>query len=102
VILCFSSSEGSVLDGRIRFSAVLIVLLIAFGLCFPFLGGSMILVGLTERLILRRIPVAQGWLGLCESGRVTGSQFMRTGVTTHREIPTTLLAKGSPFRTALM
>jgi uncharacterized iron-regulated membrane protein len=50
---------------RVRFSAGLIALLVAFGLYFPFLGGSMILVGLTERLVLRRIPASQRWLGLC-------------------------------------
>jgi uncharacterized iron-regulated membrane protein len=49
---------------RVRFSAGLITLLIAFGLYFPFLGGSMILVALTERLLLRRLPTTQRWLGL--------------------------------------
>jgi uncharacterized iron-regulated membrane protein len=49
---------------RVRFSAGLLTLLVAFGLYFPFLGGSIILVGLTERFILRRIPAAQRWLGL--------------------------------------
>jgi uncharacterized iron-regulated membrane protein len=52
---------------RVRFSAGLIGLLIAFGLYFPFLGGSMILVGLTERFILRHIPATQRWLGLSGS-----------------------------------
>lgn len=49
---------------RVRFSAGLIALLIAFGLYFPFLGGSMILVALTERFLLRRLPATQRWLGL--------------------------------------
>ena len=49
---------------RVRFSAALIALMIAFGLYFPFLGGSMILVGLGERFILSRIPTTQRWLGL--------------------------------------
>ena len=49
---------------HIRFSAGLITLLIAFGLYFPFLGGSMILVVLTERFFLRRLPATQRWLGL--------------------------------------
>jgi uncharacterized iron-regulated membrane protein len=53
-----------ILIRRVRFSAGLVALLIAFGLYFPFLGGSMILVGLTERLVLRRIPATQRWLGL--------------------------------------
>jgi uncharacterized iron-regulated membrane protein len=52
---------------RVGFSAGLIALLIAFGLYFPFLGGSMILVGLTERFILRHIPATQRWLGLSGS-----------------------------------
>ena len=49
---------------RVRFSAALIALLVVFCLYFPFLGGSMILVFLTERFILRRIPATQRWLGL--------------------------------------
>jgi uncharacterized iron-regulated membrane protein len=49
---------------RVRFSAGLVALMIAFGIYFPFLGGSMILVGLTERFVLRRIPATQRWLGL--------------------------------------
>jgi uncharacterized iron-regulated membrane protein len=49
---------------RVRFSAGLIALLVAFGIYFPFLGGSMILVGLVERFVLSRIPVTRNWLGL--------------------------------------
>ena len=49
---------------RVGFSAGLISIMIMFGLYFPFLGGSMILVALTERFILRRIPAARVWLGL--------------------------------------
>jgi uncharacterized iron-regulated membrane protein len=49
---------------RVRFSGALIPLLVAFGLYFPFLGGSMILVGFTERFLLRRIHATQRWLGL--------------------------------------
>ncbi len=48
----------------VRFSVGLIALLVGFGLYFPMLGGSMILVGLMERLLLRRIPATQHWLGL--------------------------------------
>jgi uncharacterized iron-regulated membrane protein len=48
----------------VRFSAALITLMVALGLYFPFLGGSMLLVLLTERFILRRIPTTQHWLGL--------------------------------------
>lgn len=49
---------------RVPFSAGLIALLIALGLYFPLLGGSMIVVGLTERFLLRRIPTTRHWLGL--------------------------------------
>jgi len=49
---------------RVRFSAALVALLIALGLYFPLLGASMIVVGLSERFILRRIPTTQHWLGL--------------------------------------
>jgi uncharacterized iron-regulated membrane protein len=49
---------------RVRFSAGLIAAMILFGLYFPFLGVSMILVGLTERFLLRRIGSTQHWLGL--------------------------------------
>jgi uncharacterized iron-regulated membrane protein len=48
----------------VRFSAGLIAIMVFLGLYFPFLGGSMLLVLLTERLILRRIPTTQHWLGL--------------------------------------
>ena len=49
---------------RVRFSAGLIALMILFGVYFPFLGGSMILVGLLERFILSRIATTRHWLGL--------------------------------------
>jgi uncharacterized iron-regulated membrane protein len=49
---------------RVRFSAGLVALLVAFGLYFPFLGGSMLLVGLAEHFVLRRIPATRRWLGL--------------------------------------
>lgn len=49
---------------RVRFSKTLVATMVLFGLYFPFLGGSMILVGLTERLILRRFSATRHWLGL--------------------------------------
>jgi uncharacterized iron-regulated membrane protein len=49
---------------KIPWSGGLIAIMIAFGLYFPFLGGSMILVGLAERFILRKIPGTRRWLGL--------------------------------------
>ena len=49
---------------RVRFSAALVSLMIALGIYFPFLGVSMILVGLTERFVLRRLAVTARWLGL--------------------------------------
>jgi len=48
----------------VRFSAGLVTLMVVFGLYFPFLGGSMILVALVERFVLRRLPAARLWLGL--------------------------------------
>jgi uncharacterized iron-regulated membrane protein len=52
---------------RIPFSAALIAAMVAFGLYFPFLGGSMVLVALVERFILGRIPYTRRWLGLYTS-----------------------------------
>ena len=49
---------------RIRFSFGLVAGLAAFGVYFPFLGTSMVVVGLVERFILRRLPSTQRWLGL--------------------------------------
>jgi uncharacterized iron-regulated membrane protein len=49
---------------RVPFSAGLIAILVVLGLYFPFLGGSMILVALAERFILRKIPSTRRWLGL--------------------------------------
>ena len=49
---------------RVRFSAGLVTAMVALGLYFPFLGGSMIFVGLTEKFVLRRLPKARLWLGL--------------------------------------
>jgi uncharacterized iron-regulated membrane protein len=49
---------------RVHYSGALIILLVAFGLYFPLLGGSMIIVGLLERFLLSRIKATQSWLGL--------------------------------------
>jgi uncharacterized iron-regulated membrane protein len=54
---------------HVRFSAGLIALLVALGIYFPFLGASMILVALTERFLLSRIPATQRWLGLRRPSR---------------------------------
>ena len=48
----------------VRFSAGLIAVMLAFGVYFPFLGVSMIAVGLAERFVLRKLPSTQHWLGL--------------------------------------
>jgi uncharacterized iron-regulated membrane protein len=48
----------------VRFSAGLVALMVLLGLYFPLLGGSMILVILTEKFILRRMPATRMWLGL--------------------------------------
>jgi uncharacterized iron-regulated membrane protein len=50
--------------GRVRFSVGLIALMVALGIYFPFLGGSMILVAVIEHFVLKRIYGAQKWLGL--------------------------------------
>jgi uncharacterized iron-regulated membrane protein len=49
---------------RVRFSWSLVTLILALSIYFPFLGGSMILVALAEKFVLRRIPATQRWLGL--------------------------------------
>lgn len=49
---------------RIRLSWALMAFLVVFGIYMPFLGGSMILVVLVERFILRKIAAARSWLGL--------------------------------------
>jgi uncharacterized iron-regulated membrane protein len=48
----------------VRFSIGLVILMVLFGLYFPFLGGSMIVVILIEKFILRRMPATRLWLGL--------------------------------------
>jgi uncharacterized iron-regulated membrane protein len=53
---------------RVRFSAGLIAAMVALGLYFPFLGASMVLVGLIERFVFRRIVSTQRWLGLSPMG----------------------------------
>jgi len=55
---------------RVRFSAGLVALMVFLGLYFPFLGVSMILVGLVERFVLRRIASTRRWLGLRELASV--------------------------------
>jgi uncharacterized iron-regulated membrane protein len=49
---------------RVRFSAGLIAAMVALGLYFPFLGGSMVLVGLADRFVLPRFSTLSQWLGL--------------------------------------
>jgi uncharacterized iron-regulated membrane protein len=49
---------------RVRFSYGLIALMVVLGLYFPFLGVSMVLVGLTERFVLPRFRGLSRWLGL--------------------------------------
>lgn len=49
---------------RIRFSWGLIAFLIVFGIYMPFLGGSMIVIALVERFVLRKIAATRLWLGL--------------------------------------
>lgn len=49
---------------KVPFSIALVVFIVAFGIYMPFLGGSIILVFLCERFLLRNIPPVQIWLGL--------------------------------------
>lgn len=51
-------------EGRPRFSAGLLAIVIMLGVLLPLFGLSLILVWLVERLVLRRIPMAGEWLGL--------------------------------------
>lgn len=55
---------------KVRFSAGLVAAMVALGIYFPFLGGSMILVGLTERFLLSKIPAVRRWLNLYGSQAV--------------------------------
>jgi uncharacterized iron-regulated membrane protein len=43
----------------------LVILITAFGVYLPLMGLSIIVVLLTERFMLQRIPAARHWLGLC-------------------------------------
>jgi uncharacterized iron-regulated membrane protein len=49
---------------RIRFSWGLVAFLVGFGIYMPFLGGSMLVVLITEKLLLRRLKGVSLWLGL--------------------------------------
>jgi uncharacterized iron-regulated membrane protein len=53
-----------VANRQVRFSTGLVALMIALGIYFPSLGGSMIVVVLVEQLVLKRAPGVQKWLGL--------------------------------------
>jgi uncharacterized iron-regulated membrane protein len=52
--------------GRPRFTLGLAVVVIALGIYLPLFGLSLLAVAITERLVLRRIPATQKWLGLSE------------------------------------
>ncbi|HEY1802910.1 MAG TPA: PepSY domain-containing protein [Terracidiphilus sp.] len=49
---------------RVPFSAGLLAFIVAFGVYMPFLGGSMLIVFLTEKFLLRRLKPVSEWLGL--------------------------------------
>lgn len=49
---------------RVRFSWGLIAFVAAFGIYMPFLGGSMLVVLVVERFVLRKIAATRLWLGL--------------------------------------
>ncbi|HUO22727.1 MAG TPA: PepSY domain-containing protein, partial [Caulobacteraceae bacterium] len=47
-----------------RFSAGLLAIVAVLGVLLPLFGGSVVIVALAERLLLRRIPRLNTWLGL--------------------------------------
>jgi uncharacterized iron-regulated membrane protein len=49
---------------RPRIGAALIAMIVALGLYLPMFGATLILVLLTEKLLLRRLPRTRRWLGL--------------------------------------
>lgn len=51
-------------QGRPRFGAVLIALIVVLGVLLPFFAVSLVLMLLVERLALRRMPGVSRWLGL--------------------------------------
>jgi uncharacterized iron-regulated membrane protein len=56
---------------QVRFSAGLVTLMVALGIYFPFLGLSMILVGLAERFVLPRFSSLSRWLGVVDARGAT-------------------------------
>lgn len=47
-----------------RFSLLLLLLIFLLGISLPLMGISVVIVALTERFVLQRIPTARSWLGL--------------------------------------
>jgi uncharacterized iron-regulated membrane protein len=47
-----------------RLGPGLAVLIVVLAIFLPVLGISLIVVGLVERLVLRRVPAIRDWLGL--------------------------------------
>ena len=52
---------------KIRFTPALVAFMVVFGIYMPFLGASMLLVALAERMLLSRLPSVRNWLGLAET-----------------------------------
>jgi len=50
--------------GHSRFSLMLAAIIVLLGACLPMLGLSLVFVLLIEKVILRRVPETQRWLGL--------------------------------------
>lgn len=50
--------------GHSRFSLMLVAIIVLLGACLPMLGLSLVFVLLIEKVILRRVPETQRWLGL--------------------------------------
>lgn len=49
---------------RLAVSRTLVIVIVLMGMYLPMLGISLILVWLTERFLLRRLPGVRSWLGL--------------------------------------
>lgn len=69
VVMWWRRRPGGVLEAPVplskpRFTFGLVALVLALAIYLPFFGLSLLLVLLTERLVLRRLPIIRQWLGL--------------------------------------
>ncbi|MDB5446706.1 MAG: PepSY-associated helix domain protein [Phenylobacterium sp.] len=59
-------------NGAPRFAPGLVAIVAGLGVLLPLFGVSLIVVALTERLLLRRMPGLNAWLGLHGQSRASG------------------------------